>query len=126
MVIDCLSENFGGEIFVPKIPSYRIVDVAEAISPSCEKVDIGIRPGEKIHEEMITSSDSYSTIDLGNKLVILPNDNLLLDTYKKSSISFENFKEGESYNSGCNPDFLSVDDIRYLIKKNIDENFKPL
>tara|TARA_B100000212_G_C27324623_1_gene511826 strand:- start:75 stop:1094 length:1020 start_codon:yes stop_codon:yes gene_type:complete len=125
MVINCLSENLGGEIFVPKIPSYRIVDVAEAIAPSCEKVEIGIRPGEKIHEEMITSSDSYSTIDLGNKLVILPNDNLLLNTYKELQISFKNFKEGESYNSGSNQDFLSVDDIRSLIKQNIDINFKP-
>ena len=68
MVLWALEKAKGGEIFVPKIPSYRIIDVAEAIDPNCEKKVIGIRPGEKIHEEMITQSDSQSTVDLGNIL----------------------------------------------------------
>ena len=65
MVFWSLENALGGELFVPKIPSYRIVDVAQAIGPSCEKPIVGIRPGKKIHEEMITSSDSFTTIDLG-------------------------------------------------------------
>ena len=74
MVLWSLENALGGEIFVPKIPSYGITDVAEAIGPSCEKPIIGIRPGEKIHEEMITESDSVSTIDLGNYYALLPSD----------------------------------------------------
>ena len=63
----------GGEIFIPKIPSYRILDVAEAIGPDCSKPIVGVRPGEKIHEEMITAADSLNTYDLGKYYVILPN-----------------------------------------------------
>ena len=125
MVIQCLSENLGGEIFVPKIPSYRISDLAEAIGPSCIKKHVGIRPGEKIHEEMITTSDSYSTIDLGDKLAILPNDNELLKSYQKQNIKYNHFEIGKSYNSGSNKDFLNVMEIRNLIRDNIDSNFKP-
>ena len=72
MVMHALEHAWGGEIFVPKIPSYKITDVAEAIGPECEKPVIGIRPGEKIHEEMITSSDSYYTYDLGKYYTIVP------------------------------------------------------
>ena len=61
MVLHALETAWGGELFVPKIPSYRITDVAEAIAPECRQAVIGIRPGEKIHEEMITSSDSFNT-----------------------------------------------------------------
>ena len=72
MVLHALEHAWGGELFVPKIPSYRIMDVAEAIGPDCEKKIIGLRPGEKIHEEMITSSDSFYTYDIGNYFTILP------------------------------------------------------
>ena len=65
MVLYALGKAWGGELFVPKIPSYRITDVAEAIAPDCKQIVVGIRPGEKIHEEMITVSDSFSTYDLG-------------------------------------------------------------
>ena len=71
MVLWALENALGGELFVPKIPSYRITDVAEAIGPGCEKTIVGIRPGEKIHEEMITASDSFSTVDLGPYFAIL-------------------------------------------------------
>ena len=83
MVLWSLENAFGGELLVPKIPSYRITDVAEAIGPTCEKPIVGIRPGEKIHEEMITSSDSMSTIDLGKYYAILPSDGALKTKYKK-------------------------------------------
>ena len=65
MVMHALEHAWGGELFVPKIPSYKIMDVAEAIGPKCSKPIVGIRPGEKVHEEMITSSDSFYTYDLG-------------------------------------------------------------
>jgi UDP-N-acetylglucosamine 4,6-dehydratase len=72
MVFYAIEKAWGGEIFVPKIPSYKIVDVATAIAPECKQVEIGIRPGEKLHEEMITISDSYNSIDLGKYYAILP------------------------------------------------------
>src|SRR5690606_29786328 len=72
MVMYALEHAWGGELFVPKIPSYKILDVAEAIGPECEKPLVGIRPGEKVHEEMITPSDSFYTYDLGEYYVVLP------------------------------------------------------
>ena len=83
MVLWALENALGGELFVPKIPSYRILDVAEAIGPSCQRPIVGIRPGEKIHEEMITTSDSFSTVDLGEYYAILPTDGM----YKRYMIN---------------------------------------
>ena len=121
-----IKNTFGGEVFVPKIPSYKLRDLAEAIGPSCTKQTIGIRSGEKIHEEMITVSDSYTTIDLGKYFAILPSDGSLYEKYKNSNTNFSNFKKGESYNSGQNNVFLNISEIRELIRKNIDQNFKPI
>ena len=67
-----LQHHLGGEIFIPKIPSYRIMDIAEAIAPECKTEIVGVRPGEKLHEEMITDTDSFHTIDLGKYYAILP------------------------------------------------------
>ncbi len=125
MVLWALSKMLGGEIFVPKIPSYRIVDVAEAIGPNCKKNIVGLRPGEKIHEEMITNSDSFSTFDLGDFYAIFPTDGLTLDAYRRSGIAIQTVKQGFSYNSGTNPDFLSVDQLRSLIIKHVDSDFVP-
>jgi FlaA1/EpsC-like NDP-sugar epimerase len=72
MVLWAIEKSLGGEILVPRIPSYRITDVAKAIGPDCEYPIVGIRPGEKVHEEMITSSDSFTTVDLGSYFAILP------------------------------------------------------
>lgn len=126
MVTWALNNNLGGEIYVPKIPSYRITDVAEAIGPNCDKQIVGIRPGEKIHEEMITNSDSYSTIDLGNYYAILPSDGSLHDRYKTIGIDFETMERGLAYNSGTNQVFLDVEELRDLIKKHVDVTFAPL
>ena len=82
MVLWSLQNALGGEVLVPKIPSYRIMDVAKAIGPNCEMPVVGIRPGEKIHEEMITSSDSFSTIDLGDYYAILPSDGSVQKLYR--------------------------------------------
>lgn len=124
MVFHALFNAWGGELYVPKIPSYRITDVAKAIAPNIEHRIIGLRPGEKIHEEMITSSDSYNTYDLERYYVILPvtmswDKAQYLDKFKGEKV-IESF----SYNSGTNKDCLDVEAIRALIKKNVDSNFE--
>ena len=125
MVLWSLENALGGELFVPKIPSYRITDVAEAIGPGCQKPVVGIRPGEKIHEEMITSSDSFSTIDLYDYYAILPSDGSVHDAYLNNGRPCREVPQGFAYNSGSNPQFLSVDMIRELIIKHIDAEFQP-
>ena len=126
MVFWALENAFGGELLVPKIPSYRIMDVAEAIGPSCEKPIIGIRPGEKLHEEMITASDSFSTVDLGSYYAILPSDGVIQQRYKTADTTITAVPSGFSYNSGSNPRFLSVDDLRSLIQQHVDPLFQPI
>ena len=125
MVLWSLEHALGGELFVPKIPSYRITDVAEAIGPGCEKPVVGIRPGEKIHEEMITASDSFSTFDLGDYYAILPSDGSVQQAYKQAGRPAQPVAQGFAYNSGSNPDFLSVDQIRTLIREHVDADFQP-
>jgi FlaA1/EpsC-like NDP-sugar epimerase len=126
MVLWTLDHALGGELLVPKIPSYRITDVAEAIGPGCEKVIIGIRPGEKIHEEMITASDSFSTIDLGKYYAILPTDGSVHYQYQADGVPFTAVEFGFAYNSGSNPDFLTVEHLRALIRKYVDTSFQPV
>ena len=124
MVMHALQTAWGGEIFVPKIPSFRIIDVAEAIGPNCEKRVIGIRPGEKIHEEMISASDSFFTYDLGKYYVIIPQStvwNLNEFVLKFNAIKV---KEGFSYNSLDNEKMENVESLRELIREHIDPNFK--
>ena len=117
MVIWALNNNYGSEIFVPKIPSYKIIDLAKAINPKCEIKIIGIRPGEKIHEEMVTSSDSYSTIDIGKYYVILPpSDKKIHNIYVKNKKG-KKLKEGFSYSSDKNSKFLNLQEIKKLLKK---------
>lgn len=126
MVLWALEHSIGGELFVPKIPSYRIMDVAEAIGPNCEKPVVGIRPGEKIHEEMITSSDSFSTIDLGPYYAILPSDGSVQRRYEAAGLPVRPLDAGFAYNSGTNPDFLSVEQLRDLIRQHVDPTFLPV
>ena len=120
MVLWALENALGGEIFVPKIPSYRITDVAEAIGPECEIRVVGIRPGEKIHEEMITASDSLNTVDLGPYYAILPSaaDHFPEDYLEKRGGS--RVEPGFAYNSGTNPHFLTVEELRGLISRHVD------
>ena len=125
MVLWSLEHAQGGELFVPKIPSYRITDVAEAIGPGCQKPVVGIRPGEKIHEEMITASDSFSTVDLGDYYAILPSDGSVQKVYQQVGRPFDGVPQGFAYNSGSNPDFLSVEQIRALIAEHVDAGFQP-
>jgi UDP-N-acetylglucosamine 4,6-dehydratase (inverting) len=119
MVLWALENAWGGEIFVPKIPSYRIVDVATAVGPDCEQRVVGVRPGEKIHEEMITASDSFNTVDLGKYFAILPpSASFTLKEYCEKSGS-RPVRPGFAYESGGNPDFLSVEQIRALIDEHV-------
>jgi len=126
MVLWAIDQAQGGEVLVPKIPSYRVMDVAEAIGPNCEKPVVGIRPGEKIHEEMITASDSFSTVDLGPYYAILPSDGQALAAYQRGDIPLQQVPPGFAYNSGSNPEFLSVEELRGLIRKHVDPEFQPL
>jgi UDP-N-acetylglucosamine 4,6-dehydratase (inverting) len=115
MVLWAIEASLGGEIFVPRIPSYRIMDVVEAVAPDCERRIVGIRPGEKLHEEMITASDSYNTVDLGQYFAILSSSGeLSIDDYVAKRPG-KRVAPGFSYNSGTNERFLSVEELRELI-----------
>ena len=124
MVMHALDKAWCGEIFIPKIPSYKITDVAEAIGPECEHKVVGIRHGEKVHEEMITPSDSFYTYDLGKYYTILPT--IPKWNLEKFIIEFEavKVKEGFAYNSGDNTEWETVDGLRELIKEHVDSNFE--
>ncbi len=124
LVCDVIDNSFGGEIFVPKIPSYRIKDVAEAIGPSAEKKIIGLRPGEKIHEDMILPSESIYTYESESKYVI--HYLLMGNNPYKDKKAFKKVKEGFSYNSSKNINFLNVKEIRKLITKHVDKDFVPI
>ena len=121
MVLWAIESAWGGEILVPKIPSYRVIDVATAIGPNCEQLIVGVRPGEKIHEEMITASDSLNTVDLGAYYAILPSGG----QYSMEAYCAERHAQpvppGFSYNSGSNPNFLSVEELRALISRELHE-----
>jgi len=124
MVFHALANAWGGELFVPKIPSYRIIDVAEAIAPGKEQRVVGIRPGEKIHEEMITSSDSFYTYDLGKYYAIVPSvPNWNLEEFIKT-FSAKKVPVGFSYNSEQNEEWVTVETIREFIKLHVDPSFK--
>ena len=124
MVLHALETAWGGEVFVPKIPSYKITDVAEAIGPECEKKVVGIRPGEKIHEEMITSSDSFFTYDLGKYFAILPQTpHYKIDDFVKH-FNASKVKPGFNYNSAENTDWETVESLRKLIVEHVDSTFE--
>jgi len=125
MVMYALENHLGGEIFVPKIPSYKILDIAEAIAPECKTKVVGIRPGEKLHEEMITDTDSLNTIDLGKYYAILPSvsftysEDEYLAHHKAEKVPF-----GFKYNSGTNTEWETVEGLRQLIKEHVDASFE--
>lgn len=124
LVLYAIENAWGGELYIPKIPSYRIMDVASAIGPNCEHKIVGIRPGEKLHEEMITESDSLNTLDCGKYYVIIPGYPIWDKEKYIQSYNAKPVKPGFKYNSGENTEWLSVDELRSLIKDHIDPNFK--
>lgn len=124
MVMHALFNAWGGEIFIPKIPSYRITDVAEAIAPDCPLDIVGIRPGEKLHEEMITPSDSFYTYDLGQYYVILPaQPNWKLEKFI-TEFNAEKVPAGFAYNSETNSEWETVETMKDLIREHVDPNFE--
>ncbi|MCZ8501951.1 UDP-N-acetylglucosamine 4,6-dehydratase (inverting) [Vibrio sp. J383] len=124
MVMYALENHLGGEIFIPKIPSYKILDIAEAVAPGIATKVVGIRPGEKLHEEMITDTDSLNTIDLGRYYAILPSVSLIyseqeyMGHHKAEKVPF-----GFKYNSGTNTEWETIEGLRMLIKEHVDPNF---
>jgi len=124
MVMYAIQHHLGGEIFIPKIPSYKILDIAEAIAPECKTKVVGIRPGEKLHEEMITDTDSLNTIDLGKYYAILPSvsytytEDEYMDHHKAEKVPF-----GFKYNSGTNTEWETIQGLRDLIVEHVDPNF---
>jgi UDP-N-acetylglucosamine 4,6-dehydratase (inverting) len=124
MVFHALANAWGGEIFIPKIPSYKISDVATAIAPKLEHRVVGVRPGEKIHEEMITTSDSFYTYDMGKYYAIIPTvPNWNLEEFK-TAFEASKVTEGFSYNSGTNTEWVSIEELRSFIVDHVDPNFK--
>jgi len=124
MILHALELAWGGELFVPKIPSYKIIDVAKAIAPKIEHREVGIRPGEKLHEEMISSSDSIYTYDLGKYYTIVPSaPRWKIDDYV-SHFNAKKVEEGFNYNSGENSHWETIDSLRKLIRNHIDSSFK--
>lgn len=125
LVLAALEHGWGGEIFVPKIPSFKITDLAEAIGPECEQREVGIRPGEKLHEEMITETDSLYTVEFDKYYVILPST----ATFDRDQfVAEKNGKDvpmGFSYSSGTNRDFLGVEALREEIRKHVNPDFQP-
>ena len=123
MVIWAIENSLGKEIFVPKIPSYRITDVIKAIAPNINPQVKGIRPGEKIHEEMITISDGYSTVDRGPYYAITPNRDLYIEKCLEENITYKKAPNNFFYRSDLNKDFLSVQEIRDLIRTHVNKDF---
>lgn len=125
MVMYALENHLGGEIFIPKIPSYKILDIAKAIAPECRTEVVGIRPGEKLHEEMITDTDSLNTVDLGRYYAILPS--VSFTYHEEEYMAHHNAEKvpfGFKYNSGTNTEWETIDSLRELIKEHIDPNFE--
>lgn len=116
LVLLAFAKMFGGELFVPKIPSYRIIDLAKAVDNNCKLEYIGIRPGEKIHEDMITITDAINTIKMGNYFVILPSSKENYITDKWLAKGGKLCEYGFSYNSGNNDRFLTVEELKKLIE----------
>jgi len=124
LVLFALENMWGGEIFVPKIPSYKITDVAEAVCPTCRRDIIGIRPGEKLHEEMITETDSLNTVEFDDYFVILPATPLWDIDEFMAAFNGKMCPPEFSYNSGKNSEWLSVEQLRELIREHVDPAFE--
>ena len=120
LVIKALEEARGGETFISKIPSFKITDLAEAMLPGCEKPEVGIREGEKLHEIMVTREDSLHTYEYDKHFIIFPhydwwNSDKLIPGGKLVAPEFE-------YSSGNNTEWLSVEELRSRLKTDLDEH----
>jgi FlaA1/EpsC-like NDP-sugar epimerase len=120
LVLLAIKDGRGGEIFVPKLPSYRLVDLARTISPKAKLRFKGIRPGEKIHEEMISYSESLNTVEYPNHYVMLPSfKDYSIDTYIKRN-GGKKIKKQFSYTSDKNENFLTNNQLKKIIYQDLD------
>lgn len=119
LVIKALGEAQGGETFISKIPSFKITDLAEAMLPGCEKREVGIREGEKLHEVMVTKEDSFYTYEYGKYYIVYPH----YDWWSKENIIPQGEKVGKGfeYSSGANTEWLSVSQLREKLKSDLEE-----
>ncbi|MCM1088810.1 MAG: UDP-N-acetylglucosamine 4,6-dehydratase (inverting) [Muribaculaceae bacterium] len=117
LVIKALTEAKGGETFISKIPSFKVTDLAEAMLPGCKMKEIGIRPGEKLHEIMVTPEDSMTTYEYEKHFIVYPQ--MTWNDKQQPDLSGKKVEEGFSYSSGNNTEWLSVEDIRELLKKDM-------
>lgn len=124
LVLKALEHAWGGELYVPKIPSYRILDVAAAVAPDAEIEEIGMRPGEKVHEEMITPSDSYTTYEIDDYYVILPNQPVFDLNEYIGHFGASKVPEGFSYTSDNNANWETVESLRNKISGHLDPAFQ--
>lgn len=115
LVIKALEEAKGGETFISKIPSFKITDLAEAMLPGCEKPEVGIREGEKLHEIMVTVEDSMTTYEYDKHFIVYPQ--MVWSDKKKSTPTGKKVADGFAYSSGDNDWWLSVEEIRELLKE---------
>ena len=124
-VLQCLDKMWGGELFVPKIPSYRITDVAKAVNPDCRLEIVGIRPGEKLHEEMITTTDALNTVEFEKYYVVLPaakpSWNIEKFIQESNESTGKMVSESFCYNSGSNKIFLTIKELQELINSDLHE-----
>lgn len=123
LVFKAIENSLGGEIYVPKLPSYKITDVASAIGPNCKQEIVGIRPGEKIHEEMITTSDAYYTLEFENHFIIHPTNPKWNIEERMKNENGKKVANNFCYNSGENTQWVSIEEMRDLIKTHVDPNF---
>jgi UDP-N-acetylglucosamine 4,6-dehydratase/5-epimerase len=123
LVLHALANMWGGELFVPKIPSYRITDVAQAVGPACKRVVVGIRPGEKLHEEMITETDGLTTLEFDRHFVIPPPTTSWDAEEFRRTFNGRRCENGFKYTSGANTEWLSVEQLRELIRRHVDSSF---
>ena len=115
LVIKALAEATGGETFISKIPSFHVTDLAEAMCPGCKMKEIGIRPGEKLHEIMVTVEDSYMTHEYDKHFIVYPQ--VTWNDRQKRNLSGKKVADGFSYSSGSNTEWLSVEQIRQLLEE---------
>jgi UDP-N-acetylglucosamine 4,6-dehydratase/5-epimerase len=126
LVFQALSNAWGGEIFVPKIPSYKVTDLALAVAPNSRQEVVGIRPGEKLHEEMITETDSLNTLEFGRYFVILPSLALWDEEKYAQQFGGKRLDYGFKYSSGTNTEWLNVEQLREQIRLHVDPAFQPI
>lgn len=117
LVIKALEEAKGGETFISKIPSFKITDLAEAMLPGCTKKEVGIRPGEKLHEVMVTTEDSFTTYEYDKHYIIYPQ--MVWSTSRRPEPTGKKVEEGFYYSSGNNSEWLSVEDLKRLLKTDV-------